>query len=71
MWLIRQLKIAFRPCTRNDRVRLAHFANLLNMMDEARRRGIQINTQKLSQRLGVPVVETVAVRNAGIGITCS
>ena len=39
---------------------------VLNMMDEARRRGIQINTQKLSQRLGVPVVETVAVRNAGI-----
>lgn len=39
---------------------------VLNMMDEARRRGIQINTQKLSQRLGVPVVETVAVRNSGI-----
>lgn len=39
---------------------------VLNMMDEARRRGIQINTQKLSQRLGVPVVETVAVRSAGI-----
>ena len=39
---------------------------VLNMMDEARRRGMQINTQKLSQRLGVPVVETVAVRNAGI-----
>jgi ferrous iron transport protein B len=39
---------------------------VLNMMDEARRRGIQINTQKLSQRLGVPVVETVAVRHAGI-----
>ena len=38
----------------------------LNMMDEARRRGMQINTQKLSQRLGIPVVETVAVRNAGI-----
>jgi ferrous iron transport protein B len=36
------------------------------MMDEARRRGIQINTQKLSERLGVPVVETVAVRNSGI-----
>ncbi len=36
------------------------------MMDEARRRGMQINTQKLSQRLGIPVVETVAVRNAGI-----
>ena len=39
---------------------------VLNMMDEARRRGMQINTQKLSQRLGVPIVETVAVRNAGI-----
>lgn len=39
---------------------------VLNMMDEARRRGMQINTQKLSQRLGIPVVETVAVRDAGI-----
>ncbi|MFV5405253.1 ferrous iron transporter B [Acinetobacter pecorum] len=39
---------------------------VLNMMDEARRRGMQINTQKLSERLGVPVVETVAVRNSGI-----
>lgn len=39
---------------------------VLNMMDEARRRGMQINTQKLSERLGVPVVETVAVRDSGI-----
>ncbi|AOA59561.1 ferrous iron transporter B [Acinetobacter larvae] len=39
---------------------------VLNMMDEARRRGMQINTEKLSQRLGVPVVETVAVRDSGI-----
>ncbi len=39
---------------------------VLNMMDEARRRGMQINTQKLSERLGVPVVETVAVRHSGI-----
>ena len=39
---------------------------VLNMMDEARRRGMQINVQKLSQRLGVPIVETVAVRNSGI-----
>jgi ferrous iron transport protein B len=39
---------------------------VLNMMDEARRRGMQINTQKLSERLGIPVAETVAVRNAGI-----
>ena len=39
---------------------------VLNMMDEARRRGMQINTEKLAQRLGVPIVETVAVKNAGI-----
>ena len=39
---------------------------VLNMMDEARRRGMQINTQKLSERLGIPVVETVAVRRSGI-----
>ncbi|TCM71111.1 ferrous iron transport protein B [Acinetobacter calcoaceticus] len=39
---------------------------VMNMMDEARRRGIQIDTHKLSQRLGVPIVETVAVRNTGI-----
>ena len=35
------------------------------MMDEARRRGIR-SIPKLSERLGVPVVETVAVRNTGI-----
>ncbi|EPF81633.1 ferrous iron transporter B [Acinetobacter rudis] len=39
---------------------------VMNMMDEARRRGMQINTEKLSQRLGVPIVETVAVRSNGI-----
>lgn len=39
---------------------------VLNMMDEARRRGMQINTQKLSERLGVPVAETVAVRRSGV-----
>ena len=39
---------------------------VLNMMDEARRRGMQIDTQPLSERLGAPVVETVAVRNSGI-----
>jgi len=27
---------------------------------------MQINTQKLSERLGIPVVETVAVRRSGI-----
>lgn len=39
---------------------------VLNMMDEARRRGIQINIQKLSERLGVPVTETVATNASGV-----
>jgi len=32
----------------------------LNMMDEVRRKGIQIDSKKLSEALGVPVVECVA-----------
>ncbi|ONG38803.1 ferrous iron transporter B [Alkanindiges hydrocarboniclasticus] len=39
---------------------------VLNMMDEAKRRGIQIDSQKLAQEMGVPVVETVAVKSSGI-----
>ncbi len=39
---------------------------VLNMMDDARRRGIVINSQKLAERLGLPVVETVAVRKSGV-----
>lgn len=39
---------------------------VLNMMDEARRRSIQINVQRLSERLGIPVVETVATRQSGV-----
>ena len=37
----------------------------LNMMDTARRRGIAIDVPELQQRLGVPVVETIAVRRGG------
>jgi ferrous iron transport protein B len=37
----------------------------LNMMDDARRRGIVIDVEKLSSRLGMPVIETVAVRRGG------
>jgi ferrous iron transport protein B len=39
---------------------------VLNMMDDAKRRGISINTDKLSQRLGMPVVEAVAVKRSGV-----
>jgi len=38
---------------------------VLNMVDIARRRGITIDTDKLSARLGVPVVTAVAVRKGG------
>ncbi|WP_341918140.1 ferrous iron transporter B [Hydrocarboniphaga effusa] len=37
----------------------------LNMMDAAKRRGIVIDKARLEQRLGVPVVETIAVRRGG------
>ncbi len=37
----------------------------LNMMDAARRRGIAIDRTALERELGMPVVETVAVRHAG------
>ena len=37
----------------------------LNMMDIARKRGIEIDVERLSRELGVPVVESVAVRRGG------
>lgn len=39
---------------------------VLNMIDAAERRGIQIDSSLLSQKLGIPVVKTVAVRRGGI-----
>ena len=38
----------------------------LNMMDEARSRGLAINAKLISSTLGIPVVSTVATRNQGI-----
>jgi ferrous iron transport protein B len=37
----------------------------LNMMDAARRRNIAIDVPELQRRLGMPVVETIAVRRGG------
>ncbi len=37
----------------------------LNMIDVAKRRGIRIDVERLAKELGVPVVETVAVRAGG------
>jgi len=42
------------------------FILVLNMMDEAADRGLRIDTAALSQTLGVPVIETVAVRGVGL-----
>jgi ferrous iron transport protein B len=38
----------------------------LNMVDLARRDGLTIDAQRLSNELGVPVIETVAVRKRGL-----
>ena len=38
----------------------------LNMMDAARRRGMSIDISELSHRLGLPVIETVAVKRRGV-----
>jgi ferrous iron transport protein B len=38
---------------------------VLNMMDEAARRGIRISSEALSEKIGIPVVETVAVEKKG------
>lgn len=37
----------------------------LNLMDEAQRRGIKIDSQALSRELNMPVVETIAVQRQG------
>jgi ferrous iron transport protein B len=38
----------------------------LNMADTAKQRGIQIDTQRLSERLHMPVVTTIAVQKQGV-----
>jgi len=38
----------------------------LNMIDEARRKGVDIDADALGEHLGIPVVPTVAVRGTGV-----
>ena len=38
----------------------------LNMVDEARRKGIDIAAEALSDQLGIPVIPTIAVRGTGV-----
>jgi ferrous iron transport protein B len=42
------------------------FLVLLNMWDEAKSRGIEIETQTLSEILGTPILKTVATRRKGL-----
>lgn len=39
---------------------------VLNIMDEARREGVLINTKALEKELGIPVVEMIATQGTGI-----
>jgi ferrous iron transport protein B len=39
----------------------------LNMMDEARSLGVRIDREAIEKRLGIPVIETVAIRRQGLG----
>ena len=43
----------------------------LNMMDAAARLGMKIDVARLSQRLGVPVIETIAVQSGGVAALVS
>lgn len=38
----------------------------LNMMDEARMRGLEIRTEVMEQAFGIPIIQTVATRGRGI-----
>jgi ferrous iron transport protein B len=42
------------------------FVVVLNMWDEAKSRGIEINLRKLSEHLGIPVLKAVATRRKGL-----
>ncbi|MBN9042650.1 MAG: ferrous iron transporter B [Rhizobiales bacterium 62-47] len=59
------LRVALRLVIELKRVRRPMLL-VLNMIDIARRRGIEIDLDKLSAELGVPVVTSTAVRRGGI-----
>ncbi len=40
----------------------------LNMMDEAKDQGIEIDVEELSQLLGVPVIPTIAIKKQGLDV---
>jgi ferrous iron transport protein B len=58
----RNLNLTLQTLEVTDRVVVA-----LNLMDEARRRGFEVDPRGLSKELGVPVVPTVAKTGEGLG----
>lgn len=60
--LERNLNLALQVLEITDRVTIC-----LNLMDEAARRGIIVDSARLAEELGVPVAPTAARRNEGIG----
>ncbi len=44
---------------------------VLNLMDEARRLGVSIDSTQLGEELGIPVVETVATTGEGLDRLCA
>ncbi len=59
--LERHLELTLELCQLGRPVVLA-----LNMMDEARNKGLHINTRALSHQLGIPVVPTIAMMGHGL-----
>lgn len=59
--LERSLGLVFELCLIGKPIVL-----VLNMMDLAKKRGLELDLEILSQQLGVPVIPTVAVRKNGI-----
>ncbi len=60
--LERNLNLVLQILEITDRVVVA-----LNLMDEAKRKGMDIDTRSLSKDLGVPVIPTIAKTREGLG----
>lgn len=61
--LERSLNLALQVLEMTDRVIVC-----LNLMDEAKKKGIKINVSKLSKKLGVPVIPISARNNDGLDV---
>ncbi|MGG3996916.1 MULTISPECIES: FeoB small GTPase domain-containing protein [Aneurinibacillus] len=59
--LERNLNLALQVMEITDKIVLC-----VNLMDEAKRKGITVDTERLSQKLGVPVIATAARQKQGL-----